>query len=317
MRIPIFVLILMLLGLTSFSHAEPRQGLSLTEVVDGAIGPFRDYCDGYGNPGAKGLGYINLLKLEIGLVKADMDEVLDGIVSYDRAETLGAYLGQINMLEASSFNGVNGAVWGYHLARAEGLAEGEARALFFVERHDGIRIPVYPMDPLLDAGQRLLGVSEMRRFPVLPGAHVVCAVKSKTVRGPNSIWCAAALAIAEDREHVSNLFIEDVGDSIPAESAEARERFLDELQRKIALSIVRCGQDSNVLYKEIYVGYKTAWIPEGHVGCAITCAPYLVLPTSAIPKGKRPSDLINMTLSQWEKALDLPPLPTSTNEVRR
>ncbi len=270
------------------------------EIVKGAIGPFDDFADGYGNPGASGLGYISVLKLETGKVQADMDKVLEGIVSYDRAETNGSYVGQINMIAASSFNGLNGLVWGYDVAKHESIANGTLKPLFERERKDGTKIPIYPVDPLLDAGTRIFGTQEQRRFPLLPGAHVACAVKSNTIKGPNSIWCAIALAIAEDQTKDSNLFIEDAGDSIPADSEEARATYLYGLMEKIATSIVRCGDDSDVKYKEIFLGYKTEWIPEGHVGCALTCAPYIVMAKNAIPK-KGPESLLSMSLPEWEK----------------
>jgi len=78
-----------------------KQALTLKEVVNGTLGPFDSYCDGFGNPGSSGLGYISVLKLETGKVRTDMDKVLEEIVSYDRAETLGTYIGQINMITAS------------------------------------------------------------------------------------------------------------------------------------------------------------------------------------------------------------------------
>jgi len=305
----VFTITTTLVSLLAAGSLAQQEGLHLPEVVNGAVGPFEGHCDGYGNPGASGLGYISVLKLEIGMVEADMDEVLEDIVSYDRAEASGTYVGQINMLQASSFNGINGAVWGYHLVRADQIADGSLTPLFTIQRKDGVKVPIYSLDPLLDAGRRLLGTAEHRRFPLLPGAHVICAVKSKTVRGPDSVWCAAALAIAEDRQRDSNLFIEDVGSSIPAETPEDRTRFTDDLMHKIALSIVRCGEDSGVSYREIFMGCKAAWVPEGQVGCAITCAPYLVLARQAIPKDQAPAALLDMTVSQWEKALELPPLP--------
>jgi len=279
--------------------------MKLEDVVNGAVSPFDDYADGYGNAGSSGLGYISVLKLQTGKVKADMDKVLEGIVSYDRAETLGTYVGQINMIAASSFNGCNGAVWGYHLAKHESIADGSIKPMFTRTRSDGVEIPVYSVEPLLNAGQRLFGTSEERRFPLLPGAHVICAVKDCTVKGPTSVWCAIALAMAEDREKDSNLFIEDAGDSIPGDSDEERVAFLDGLMHKIATSIIRCGDDSGVKYKEIFVGYKTEWIPEGYVGCALTCAPYAVLAKNAIPKNKQPADMLNMTIAEWEKILKL------------
>jgi len=276
--------------------------MKLENIMNGAVGPFDNYCDGYGNNGTSGLGYVSVLKLQTGKVKADMDVVLEGIVSYDRAESLGAYVGQINMVAASSFNGLNGAVWGYHLSKEESIADGSIKPMFTKKRSDGVEIPVYSVEPLLRAGEKLFGTAEKRKFPILPGAHVNCAVKDKTVKGPTDVWCAIALAIAEDREKDSNLFIEDAGDSIPRESEEDRVAYLNQLMENIATSIVRCGDDNKVKYKEIFVGFKTEWIPEGHVGCALTCAPYVVLAKNAIPKSG-PASMLEMTVSDWEKAV--------------
>lgn len=276
--------------------------MKLKDIVNGAIGPFDAYCDGYGNVGSSGLGYISVLKLQTGKVKADMDVVLESIVSYDRAETLGTYVGQINMVAASSFNGLNGAVWGYHLAKDESIADGSIKPLFTEKRDDGADIPVYSVEPLLNAGSRLLGTNKERRFPILPGAHVNCAVKDHTVKGPTSIWSAIALTIAEDREKDSNLFIEDAGDVKDIKSDEERVAYLDRLMHNIVTSIIRCGDDSDVKYKEIFVGYKTEWIPEGYVGCALTCAPYVVLAKNAVPKGKKADAMLSMNIAEWEKA---------------
>lgn len=278
--------------------------MKLEDIVNGAIGPFDSYCDGYGNAGPSGLGYISVLKLQTGKVKADMDVVLESIVSYDRAESLGTYVGQINMIAASSFNGLNGAVWGYHLAKDESIADGSIKPLFTKKRGDGVDIPVYSVEPLLDAGRHLFGTSEERRFSILPGAHVNCAVKDHTVKGPTSIWCAIALAIAEDREKDSNLFIEDAGDSTDITSDEERAAYLDRLMHNIAISIIRCGDDSGVKYKEIFVGYAAEWIPEGYVGCALTCAPYVVLAKNAVPKGGPASAMLSMKISDWEKGIE-------------
>ncbi len=284
-----------------------NEGLTIEDVVNGAIGPFDSYCDGYGNPGASGLGYISVLTLQIGTVTSDMDEVLQEIVAYDRAEAGGTYIGQINMITASSFNGVNGAVWGYHIAKAEAVANNTLQPLFMKKRSDGTEIPVYSVQPLLDAGKRLFGTVGQRRFPLLPGAHVRCAVKSETAEGPTFIWSAIALAIAEDRNVAANLFIEDAGHST-LQSEKDRTMFLDRLYRYVAESVIRCGDDQKVEYKEIFVGGKIEWIPEGHVGSALTCAPYVVLARKVVPAGEKPEVLLNLTLSQWEEAIGLSPL---------
>ena len=101
--------------------------MNRVDVVNGAVGPFDDYCDGYGNPGSSGGGYISVLKLSTGTVAKTMDSVLEGIVSYDRAEKNDAYAGQINMIAASSFSGPNGAVWGYDLARTTASSTDRSR----------------------------------------------------------------------------------------------------------------------------------------------------------------------------------------------
>ena len=163
------------------------------DVVNGAVGPFDDYCDGYGNPGSSGIGYVSVLKLSTGTVAKTMDSVLEGIVSYDRAEKNDAYAGQINMIAASSFSGLNGAVWGYDLARHDGLTDGTVKTLMTRTRSDGVEIKVFPVVPLLVAGEALFGTARSRRFPLLPGSHVICATKDVTVSGPTSVWSAIAL----------------------------------------------------------------------------------------------------------------------------
>ena len=84
--------------------------------------------------------------------------------------------------------------------------------------------------------------------------------------------------------------------------------FLDRLYRNIAESVIRCGDDQKVQYKEIFVGGKIEWIPEGYVGSALTCAPYVVLARGVVPVGEKVDVLVNMTLSEWEKAIGLSPL---------
>jgi len=95
-----------------------------------AISPFENYCDGYGCPGAKGNGYVSTLKVSAGTVEKTDDLLLDGIVAYDRAEATDAYIGQINMITASSFCGIAGQVWGYDLAIADEIKSGEHNPLF-------------------------------------------------------------------------------------------------------------------------------------------------------------------------------------------
>ncbi len=51
--------------------------MTLEEIVEGAVGPFDEFCDGYGNSGATGNSYISVLKLETGTVEKRLDHILE------------------------------------------------------------------------------------------------------------------------------------------------------------------------------------------------------------------------------------------------
>lgn len=290
--------------------------VSLPDVVNGAVGPFGPYCMGYMNPGASGYGYISTLKLSTGTVDiAGLDPGTEGIVSYDRCEKNDAYIGQINMLTASSFCGLNGAVWGYDLAVADVIANGTLKPMFYQNQGE-MAIPVYPVSPLLDCARRLFGMDLVRRFPPMPGAHVICANKNFTSGAaamPSQttwVWAAIALAIAMDRNRDSNLFIEDAGSfgTIYTPQPDVIQ-FLNQTLRAVTKSMILCGEDQRVLYREIFAGYVYQLVNVNQVGCSLTCAPYVLLAKNAIPPGGPASRILNMTISQWEQALNLPPLP--------
>ncbi|HET9258093.1 MAG TPA: histidine decarboxylase, pyruvoyl type [Pseudonocardiaceae bacterium] len=304
----------------------------LIEVVKNAIGPMAQYAMGYMNPvgpnnmfGSQGTGYIATMKLSVATVAvAGLDEGTEGIVSYDRCETADANIGQINMGTASSFCGLNGALWGYHIAKvgtnfgplfcsSEPFDSGE---LSMFDENERKRIsegfPVYGAGPLLDATERLFGhvAKGKRRHPPLPGSHVVCANKNATVRGPAYAWAFLAIAIAKDPEHDSSLFIEDCGtfnarisnqgEVIP--DPEQVKRLLEDHQKNVVKSIVLCGQDyDSVEYGKAFISSKAIYAGPGEVACALACAPYILLAQEDVPRNKVPEDLIDISLADWEK----------------
>ncbi len=287
-------------------------------VVNSAVGSERDFCMGYLNPGPSGNGYITTIKLSVGLVNVPqstiggipLDKGTAGIVSYDRCECNDAYIGAINMLTASSFSGQTGAVWGYDLARAENLRD---TLLYNQPWPDGSETPVYSIYPLLNATQRLFGIQSQRRFNPLPGSMVVCANKNAT-NDPTQqpcgwAWSFITLSFLEDRNNGSNLFIEDCGliEGNPPYSEVAKT--MNETLHKVTECTVLCGVDQNIKYKEIFAGYKLVKFGDNQVGCSLACGPYVTLARNAIPAGKNPSDITDMTISQWENSLDLEPLP--------
>ncbi len=291
-------------------------------VVNSAVGSERGFCMGYQNPGASGNGYITTIKISVGLVDVPqqaiggvpLDKGTAGIVSYDRCECNDAYIGAINMLTASSFSGQLGAVWGYDLAEAVNL---RGTLLYNQQWPDGSTTPVYSIYPLLDATQRLFGTASQRRFNTLPGAFVVCANKSAT-NDPSKqsngwAWSFLALSFLEDRNSGSNLFIEDcdiIEGDLPYSEV---NKIMKDTLHKVTECVVLCGADQGIKYKETFIGYKLVRFVKGQehqqVGCALACAPYVTLARNAIPAGRNPSDLTDMTIGQWEKALGLEPLP--------
>ncbi len=121
-----------------------------------------------------------------------------------------------------------------------------------------------------------------------------------------------AISILEDRNSGSNLFIEDcniIDINNPDGSKKTKQDvkyILESTLKKVTECVVLCGIDQNIKYKEIFIGYKVIKFNEKQVGCALACAPYITLATNALPNKENPADLTDMTITEWEKALDLP-----------
>ncbi|MDT8757199.1 histidine decarboxylase, pyruvoyl type [Sphingomonas psychrotolerans] len=288
-----------------------------TVVVTGAIGPYADFCGGTAGRGASGTGYVTGLKLAVGITSTrTLDEGTSRIVSGDRCRVAGSYIGQTNLLIATSYSGLDGVVWGLDLAVAPRIGKGALQPLFLQPEPGGSDIPVLPIEPLLEATRALVGTRDCRfgppaarRFPPYPGVHLVAAYKSGAGFGPGWVWSVLALAILEDRNVGSNLFNEDGGIYGDAGTGEAAmEAFLQRTLRFVASSIVECGRNHGVRYGRIYMGAKALFIPSGYYGCAIACGPYLTLAQRAVPRSWSAADLCRVHTAEWEKALNLPPL---------
>lgn len=279
-----------------------------------AISPFDDYCDGYGMPGAKGQGYVSVLKLSTGVAQKSDDMLLDGIVTYDKAEAIDAYIGQINMITASSFNGLIGSIWGYDLAVAEEIRNNSQKPMFTMKQYDGSLLPVYDVAPLLKAGQALFGTEKARRFPPAPGGQIICANKSavsyRPAKGkPNpdkgeayGVWAYLSISLAKDRTKAASLFIEDAGTWTKNDNQAEMVKFLKEHQKSVAKTTTDCGKNQSVLYDRTYLGYAFVMMKPGEVGTALTVAPYVTLAKKALPGGDF-TLLEKMSLKEWEKSM--------------
>ena len=294
---------------------EKERKVRAPRIDKTAISPYENYCDGYGAPGAQGNGYVSVLKVSVGTVEKTDDFLLDGIVSYDRAEINDAYVGQINMLTASSFCGIAGQVWGHDLAAHNDIIEKKIKPVLEIDQYDGSKLHVYDAKPLLEAGIELFGTEKERRFTLLPGAHTICANKGVTAYRPKEdrplkegeaygVWCFIALSLSADRDNCADLFIEDAGLWTKNDSAEDLKAFLEEHRKSVAWSVVSCGQDSHVLFERTYVGFAYTIMKPGEIGTSLTCAPYVSLARNAVPSTGFNS-LNKISLKEWLKDREL------------
>ena len=294
---------------------EKERKVRAPRIDKTAISPYENYCDGYGAPGAQGNGYVSVLKVSVGTVEKTDDFLLDGIVSYDRAEINDAYVGQINMLTASSFCGIAGQVWGHDLAAHNDIIDKKIKPVLEIDQYDGSKLHVYDAKPLLEAGIELFGTEKERRFTLLPGAHTICANKGVTAYRPKEdrplkegeaygVWCFIALSLSADRDNCADLFIEDAGLWTKNDSAEDLKAFLEEHRKSVAWSVVSCGQDSHVLFERTYVGFAYTIMKPGEIGTSLTCAPYVSLARNAVPSTGFNS-LNKISLKEWLKDREL------------
>lgn len=283
-----------------------------------AISPYDDYCDGYGMPGAYGNGYVSVLKVSAETIEKTNDELIDGIVTYDKAETADAYIGQINMITASSFCGMAGQVWGYDLACHDDIASGKSTPLFTVKQFDGSNLAVFDAKPLLNAGIELFGTAKNRRYHPIPGAHTICANKGVTAYRPKEkrplkdgegygVWSFIAISLSADRDFSADLFIEDAGVWTKNDNENDMVAFLEQHRKEIVWSVIECGRDSNVLFERTYVGFAHRMMKPNEIGNAITVGPYVTLARNAVPTAGFAA-LNDLSLSGWLAQMDFEPL---------
>ena len=292
----------------------------IEKIIMGAIGPYKENCAAFGNPsGPNTPNYVNICKLGVGKIKLDKttnnwDDVTKGILSYDRAETNGAYLGQLNVIAASSFIGPHGALWGYELADN---TRNES-PMYSVKG-----VPIYDIEPLLEAGEALLGTNQEStsyyaqtkdapnigtRFAILPGEIQPCAVKSAKHSGSGVIWSAIGIGFPVESliDKVAKLFYEDAGSFNSSKNPTKEfisncERKLKDKMKNIADAMIQNGKDQiiPITYSRIFIGFKMMPVMEDEYGTAITLSPYMTLAQNAVPRD--PRRLAHMTLEEWEK----------------
>jgi histidine decarboxylase len=231
--------------------------------------------------------YVAAPLLAFGLSPRLASASLSRTVAFDRAEGAGPNVTQTNMVRVSSFNGPGGLLLGYDLLPGElapsGLAPGRREA--------------YDAAPLFAATRALFGTVAEPRFPIAPGAHLLCAYKECFLEGPGTLYAAFAIGLPQDRERDADLFMEDVGALDPAPDVEGQHRGLaDALLDSAAL----VGENLGVRYERVLVAVEAFDVPEGHVGCALAAAPYVQLAQGVVPEEGAES-LVRLSPREWEQ----------------
>src|SRR5262249_33468116 len=173
--------------------------------------------------------------------------------------------------------------------------------------------------PILNATERLFGRidrypdgnKDLRRFPPLPGAHIISANKDAGAHGPAWIWSAIALGVVRDHDEAANLFMEDVG-VYRCDDYANRDAVVAALSvklRRIARAMVLWSEDRATSFDQIYAGAKFIYAGPGQWGLSLTCIPYVLLARDAVPPGSDAASLLDMTIEEWEASLNLPALP--------
>ena len=166
----------------------------------------------------------------------------------------------------------------------------------------------------MNAAQSLFGTEEKRRFPLAPGAHVICANKGVTALRPADgvpnpdenqsygVWSYIALSIAKNRDKDSCLFIEDDGLWTENDNEDDMVKYLDEHRKSVVWSIIACGKDQSVIYDRTFISFAKVIMQPGHIGTSITVGPYVTLAKNALPNGNF-NELHSMTISKWEERM--------------
>lgn len=255
-----------------------------------SISNYENYCEGYNGVGNYLIGFI----LNIDQVKTQFNntcsQLLDNINAFDKAEVSSTYIGQINMIQVSSFSGPQGLIWGYDLAQAK-----LGSPIFTINN-----TKVYDLSPLEDATYKLFGSLDQKNFPLLPGSHVPCAGKFNCFQGPSVLFSGLALGIPENRSQSAALIMEDVGE-LPCNPILTTKQYTTLLKNNLVKSIFQIGNNHAIKYQKIFVNTKIKEIKKGYTGCALVAAPYFKLAQKALPKN--PSHIIDLDLKMWDSVI--------------
>lgn len=215
---------------------------------------------------------------------------LDRINAFDAAEVAEMNLGQLNLIQVSSFCGPRGLVWGLDLAQAEACPA----PMFTVGGHDAV--PVFSAEPLIAAARALFGTVERPRYSLAPGSLVPAAYKSFCRPGPAFLYSVIGIGFPENRSTHAATVMEDMG-SLNLISSLRPDRVRQNMLRGVASSVVAVMRRQGGGCVAVYVAMRGVSVGFGEIGCAFVAAPYFALARGACPFGV--DSLTDLTLSEW------------------
>lgn len=230
--------------------------------------------------------YIAAPLIAFGVTPRLASETLTRIVAFDRAEASFANITQTNMVQVSSFNGLNGLLLGFDVL-PQPLIQSD-----LLPHHP----EVFSAEPLFEITRGVLGTISDQRFPIAPGQHVLCAYKTHHAVGPCAMYGAMAIAIPNDRAVNADLFMEDHGVLGPASDECHQKRGKAE---SLLESVSLIGENIGVQYRRVLISVQVRFVPEGSHGCVLTAAPYINLAKGAVPT-RGLASLSDMSLADWE-----------------
>ncbi|MEY4744271.1 MAG: hypothetical protein RL272_216 [Candidatus Parcubacteria bacterium] len=262
------------------------------------MSPFDGYCQGARDPNR----YVVAFNVAAAKTKRrfthDASDGLDRINAFDRAEIAAMNMGQINMIEVSSFCGREGYVWGRDIAAPASLRQ---KRLFDLPQWDGTNVPVFDGAPLIAAARTLFGTVESRRFPIAPGSHCPTAHKSVIMNGPVTLFSACGIGIRDPKGDGATILMED-GGTLPPPLAARPEYARASVLRSVAESVLAVAENQGIACAEVFVAYACVTAGEGEVGCALSMVPYFSLARRALPGGNIES-LKTIGLEAWASSL--------------
>lgn len=258
-----------------------RSQDELLRCARAAVGGHTSHCTGFGF-GSAATSYVLGTLLSTAVRPTGLSHsgsmLLDEINAFDAAEVATAHMGEINMIQVSSFCGAHGLILGKDVLRPSQIPKP-------LPLSTELGINVFDIRPCLEATQKLLGTLDKPNFIIEPGSHVPCAGKSITRVGPCELY--AGLAIGVDSKRRTALLMEDVGVITAAQNF---------LTTNLVRSVLAVGENQRVNFDEVYVGVRTQTVTEGRIGCALVAAPYVTLPQWS---DERIQDFVMKPLELW------------------